>query len=501
MSTRTAASSIIDSWLENHPGTPDDYEAPLQLKKCDTQKRRPANRSNNLTKRRRLAEIQANSVSMAPKQREKQQLLSTPEKTKKNKKAKDNNQGSLPIRTRSTMAEDRGVFDDDNDDGEDNEATPKSTRQPRLLRNVPTMRRPTSQRDRPQHGGSSSNADSASTDRSRSKSPRKARPEMRLADTAVVFIDIDLKDPEFPTDALDLCKDIMGYQRQQGLLPLSIRERAQEEFPHDFYYSQHPDAAKVSNREDEVRMWKDVLDVCHAARKCYILDTPESTWNMEVNAPVLRMALRDHWNSYGVCHKDLTTARVSDKDFLPKASGAAMKAKMVDFGIVIEPPTRSLLWKMIADKCKALPYGSINQTDAPHLLQSPIVISTEVKRAGGDADEALVQLGTWVTAHYNHLRVLLESTDAHITLPILPLLQVQGDEWRLIIAEPNPGRNEIMLHSYIRLGSTRDVLGTYQVVASLRRLARWVSEAYRPWWTKAALGYEEGKTDSEGEDD
>ncbi|KAI4241581.1 MAG: hypothetical protein L6R42_011227 [Xanthoria sp. 1 TBL-2021] len=164
---------------------------------------------------------------------------------------------------------------------------------------------------------------------------------------------------------------------------------------------------------------------------------------------------------------------------------------MVDFGIVIQPQTRSTLWKEIVEVCKSQAYHTINQTDAPHLCRTPIAISMEVKRAGGSEDEALVQLETWVTAHYNNLKVLLGSSGQEVDLPILPLVQTQGHEWRLIIAEMKSEENLIILHRGIKLGSTDNVLGIYQIMASINRLAQWVSGDYRTWWTRTVLGYDE----------
>ncbi|KAL8741887.1 MAG: hypothetical protein Q9184_008330, partial [Pyrenodesmia sp. 2 TL-2023] len=236
----------------------------------------------------------------------------------------------------------------------------------------------------------------------------------------------------------------------------------------------------------------DVLDIRDAAGEYATDDTPESSWNMDINSPLLRLALRDHWKSKEIWYKDLTTSKIYDKDLLPKVPGISQKSKMVDLAIVIKPHRLGPLWEKISSKCSEVAYKTVNQTDATHVSQTPIAISGEVKRAGGDKAESFVRLATWVTAHYAHLQIMLEmSEDTDAQLPALPLLQIIGDRWRLIIAEMKLEKGQIIFHSDIELGSSKDVLGIYQIIASLRRLAKWTSKQYRPWWMKTILGYDE----------
>lgn len=41
--------------------------------------------------------------------------------------------------------------------------------------------------------------------------------------------------------------------------------------------------------------------------------------------------------------------------------------------------------------------------------------------------------------------------------------------------------SEIRMFRHLILGTTRSVLGVYQLAASLRRLAEWAKDTYRPW--------------------
>ncbi|KAI4130890.1 MAG: hypothetical protein LQ338_001487 [Usnochroma carphineum] len=388
----------------------------------------------------------------------------------------------LAVRTRQDDVPEEGII-------EENEQTPRPSRQAPPLSTAPKFDAPNSAHTS-SHDTASSHAETSSTNYRRSTSPRKARLEMTLAEVGVIPVEIGSDDFELPAAAQKLYRDLCQLQSRQGLLPLSIRDKARDEVGSDQsnLYSKQMDHAKTKHALDHVEIWKRVVYIRDAARECLNDDSPESTWNMEVHSPILRTALRGHWKSQEIWYKDLTTARISDKDLLPKVPGFP-KSKMVDFGIVIQPRALSSLWRKILEKCKAQPYYTINQTGANHVCKVPIAISIEVKRAGGSEDEALVQLETWVTAHYNNLKVLLRSgASADVKLPILPLLQTQGHDWSLMIAEFKTEESLIILHRNIRLGSTNDILGIYQIIASLRRLAQWVSEEYRPWWTAAVLG-------------
>ncbi|KAL8739992.1 MAG: hypothetical protein Q9184_008545 [Pyrenodesmia sp. 2 TL-2023] len=140
-------------------------------------------------------------------------------------------------------------------------------------------------------------------------------------------------------------------------------------------------------------------------------------------------------------------------------------------------------------------YQTINQTDATHLAEEIIAISAEVKKDGSGETESLVQLITWVTAHFSHLQLLLNSAGSKAKLPTLPLLQIIGRQWNLIFAERRVETGEILLHTSVELGSSNSILGIYQILASIRRLARWTSETYRPWWTLHVLGFDKKEED------
>jgi len=106
---------------------------------------------------------------------------------------------------------------------------------------------------------------------------------------------------------------------------------------------------------------------------------------------------------------------------------------MVDYAISLDPDR--ITKRRIIEKLKADLSPSINHTKAEYVRFKPIVISIETKRPGMDEDTAKVQLGVWAAAHMERLQELSRSTD----LPTLPLILIQGHDWRLKIASMNAG--------------------------------------------------------------
>jgi hypothetical protein len=136
---------------------------------------------------------------------------------------------------------------------------------------------------------------------------------------------------------------------------------------------------------------------------------------------------------------------------------------MVDYGIVIQPPDKSTLEAVIERLCRERQLDSVNQTDTNHVRFMPIAISIETKRAAIEEDQALLQLNTWVSAHFAKLARLVGShapnekasaeAKAKATMPALPLLIVQGHDWKFMIAEKH--ENQIAIYGGETIGSTK----------------------------------------------
>jgi len=74
---------------------------------------------------------------------------------------------------------------------------------------------------------------------------------------------------------------------------------------------------------------------------------------------------------------------------------------------------------------------TVNQTMYDPVRRQPIAISIETKTPDGSEQTAMVQLGVWVAAHFDRLRMLSHEDLVSLTLP---LLYVSGAEWFLLFA-------------------------------------------------------------------
>ncbi|KAL8988551.1 MAG: hypothetical protein Q9177_002393 [Variospora cf. flavescens] len=471
----------IETWLSEHPEFPEHYEHTACLGK--QRKRTKATRAIGSSKRRALGIIQPNA--MAPP---------SPTKNKTGTKGKQAAQ-KIPITPKTT----RGRRGKQPEPPEDPEATPRAISHHSLLTN--TLRfDPRNQAGAEVEAGNleddhseDSKQESSTRSSQRTLSPRKARAYMQDAEISVQLAKIPSSDYPFPSAAQTLRNDLRALQKRKGLLDLSIREIAQVKLgidDEDALYKTRGNTVTPEESFRHLRTWYNVVEIESAAEECEVEDDAEASWNTEVHSRILREALRGHWRSKNIWYKDITTAKIFDKELLPKVPGLSAKNKLVDFAIIVRPQVSSVLDGAVKMKCASMPPKSINQTDASYVRNKPIAISMEVKRPAGNEDIAVVELQTWVTAHYKMLKVLLDSNDAPGTfeLPILPLVQVQGHTWNLWIAEYKETEDQIIIHRKISLGSTDEVVGIYQLIASVQRLAQWVAEEYQPWWIKAVLG-------------
>lgn len=491
--THSQSSSIL-SWLSDQPNDPTQYEnqAPVYSRKGH-QLHRTANKS----KRRKLGELSPNRVP--PTLQDMEQTGGWESPTKRATRSKTRAEAALdphnvdrkpltPVHSRRNR----------NVDQEDDEPTPKAPVQSMNLNAVPNLEGTSSEKGDPiQSEGSTENSESTTSNRS--SSPRKARFDMQLAKVRVKNTPFGAPGRELPAGANSLYRAIRWIGMLQGVLPPAIRSlitNTVEGLDEDMYYNISSD--DTEDPQIHHARWERVLRVLGAARECEVGDYPESAWNSEVHSRVLRIGLERH-ESTEVWYRDLTSARISERRLLPNIPGFSPKSKMVDYGIVIQPAFDSILEASIERLCREQQLDSVNQTDPNHVRFTPIAISIETKRAAIDEDQAMLQLNTWVSAHFAKLESLVGSSapnekvkaeaKAKATMPILPLLKVQGHDWQLLIAEKK--RDLILVHGKLAIGSTQSHLGVYQILAVLRRLAQWVDDEYRPWWIREILGMEE----------
>jgi hypothetical protein len=126
-----------------------------------------------------------------------------------------------------------------------------------------------------------------------------------------------------------------------------------------------------------------------------------------------------------------TTARVVPSLVPRRASGDVLGSKLVDYTINLLPDKKmdSVIRLLLQSQPDDL--ETINQTMYDPVRCQPIAISIETKTPDGSEQDAMVQLGVWVAAHFNRLRMLSHEDPVSLTLP---LLYVSGAEWFLLFA-------------------------------------------------------------------
>jgi len=494
-----SSSGSVDSWLEGHPHNPADYEHNKTASK--KRRSRPSKSSSPAKKRKQLAEISVNSMSVPePRQtRGRAGVGKRPERSPKHQAdatpSPDKTPRTPSVPLRSTRGGAHPNFDAEIDAGR----TPRASANP--LHSIPSLSKP---RHDPQPPSSPRDSKSQSRSRSRSsasrapsslsrpRSPSKQDTDLQLSDIAVDWLAFNTKGLEIPDEAQALLKDVRRIGKGFQVIPDVVKRRAMEHMIREDGYQAEEvfmgifagterSAHSEGLKGDEV--FDEVVNIQMAAMDCRNEDVAEPEWNSAVHYPLIKLALKSFWLSKGIWFHDISTARISDTSLLPGITSKAKKvqSKMVDYAIVIRP-AQDLLYR-IKDMLRENDGFSINQTDARYVRFKPIGLSIETKRGGIDEDKANTQLGTWVSAHFAKLSQLTRG-DGH--LPLLPMIMIQGNKWEFMIAHKVNART-IEIYRDQSLGDTASILGIYQLLAALRRLAQWMDEVLRPWFEAHVL--------------
>jgi hypothetical protein len=261
-------------------------------------------------------------------------------------------------------------------------------------------------------------------------------------------------------------------------------------------------AEDTRTREQLLDELKDLTKIRKWSQKCAKKNYSEPAWNEAVHFPILNLALEsfagvEYENVYGRRRSLIlsliqrlmlssTTARI-----VP--SLVPLQSKIVDYTINLQPNDE--MEGMILRLLEKQPSGlrTINQTMCDHVRYLPIAISMETKTPDASAQEAKIQLGMWVAAHFNRLRTL---SHENVVLPTLPLLYVSGKWWYLFFACDRAQHIVCSSSTYLvcqvltfwqellgelLIGDTNSVEGCYKLLAALRCLAGWVTTTFKEW--------------------
>ncbi|KAJ4152180.1 hypothetical protein NW765_017689 [Fusarium oxysporum] len=239
--------------------------------------------------------------------------------------------------------------------------------------------------------------------------------------------------------------------------------------------------------QDEVTIAKDMQELMalreieKAAKACQTEESSEAAWNVDVHAPLQKLALAPFPS---LTRDILTHARIS-KPFVPEMQANSYynfaASKMIDWAIRVRPSPNTS--EQIRKVLSGLPddQRSINQTTYGPVRFDPIAVSIETKIAIGAIEEARLQLGLWVAAWHQRVSTLSQSVGSgHIIT--LPLILVMEHEWHLLLACDRGDRIEII--EGIAIGDTRGLIGLYIIIGVLRVLASWMQDEYMTWVQK-----------------
>ncbi|KAG5795296.1 hypothetical protein H9Q69_005655 [Fusarium xylarioides] len=246
-------------------------------------------------------------------------------------------------------------------------------------------------------------------------------------------------------------------------------------------------------------------DIVMTAQDCQFYARAEVSWNIQVHQPLLQHALASHAT---VQVEPSLTARTL-APFSPMTSGrgggSVIENKMIDFCLSLwlndgKPrylldntnthaqvnPADAKLMSAIAEKVWSQPSDtqSINQTGYPPLQFAPIACNIETKISSIQQDGEL-QLSVWTAAWFQRMAMLVPERIAQHGIVTLPLLYIVGHDWKLSFASWRENRIEII--GSLVLGDTRTLLGSYTIVAVLRKIGDWIVTVYRAWIEKIFL--------------
>ena len=501
--SQSTTSSSIDVWLDGQPDQHQDYE--FEHPQTSNRKRKRATPSKaplrTSHKRRQLMEVSGNAMQPAeqtsdrkPRQRH---PSTTPTRHRLPRKAAQRPTTTDPVPDQlQALAE------------EEPEQTP--TPRPKLPGKIPSLqaRPPNPQFNAlSSRGASSDSSESRDSRRSRSISPTKRLGDFQFSDMPVDSWGWDRD--AIPTELDDLVNDMERISSRIGIIPSAVRDRfvAIKVTVHDCQFGEEggkagDKAAEKTATEEATgglghdQFWYQVSKIHRATIECHVGAKPEPAWNSEVHSSILRLALEGHWEVRELWYEDITVARISNKSLVPwNVATGAMQSKMVDYAIVINPSRKftddasKSLHNHIIEKLRTENAASINQTAAEWIRFKPIGVNVETKKGAVGEDDAHVQLGTWLTAQYSRLRQLVSAKKTK--LPSFPVLSVQGQRWLLMIACMREN-GRIDLFKELHLGDTNSIVGVYQVIAAIRRIAQWVNDDYRPWLEREVLGIQKG---------
>lgn len=331
--------------------------------------------------------------------------------------------------------------------------------------------------DNPSSVHSSSTADT-SRKRKRSSSPIKKMATLQYAEYGVEQRLIG-RWKDMPEPLQPLVRAMKNTGMGRGIIPT---EHAEALLP---LIAEDPEDDRLaSDTRDLLGSCPSLPFVKHTLRHIsqnIALARSEAAWNCNVHAPLLDQAWMYSKHGSRVRWENISTASIEPATLLPTLTFTELFAsKKADFAITLELDTDTVR-RLVRSGVT-----SLGQSYYEPVRYSPIAVSIETKTPGESGDSAQLQLNTWALAQVAKLKELLNKVgNSEMDIPALPLVVVQGNEWKFFYLEN--GEKKAQLWSHITVGDTGSVRGIYQVATALQQLLEWSETVYRPWFDTSIL--------------
>ncbi|KAI0547440.1 hypothetical protein F4679DRAFT_586490 [Xylaria curta] len=288
-----------------------------------------------------------------------------------------------------------------------------------------------------------------------------------------------------PSEAQGLIKGLRSINREHEIIPAIICKRV-ETAANDTVHEHNLIAEYHLKKSDARYELHRLQEVIENASLCKAECLGKAAWNTTVHEMIFDIALDE---SAGKKLKALyTTTATIAPGFAPKIStfdGDKTVSKTVDFCLAIEPE----YLEQVHEICFNQPiyeHWTINQSKYTPLCHQPIAIAV-VTNVDTSSSTGEIELGIWTKAWLNRMCLLRGiPMDTDPSSPPLPLISIRGHDWYVLIAHyerqtVDSPRPELVLWGEQPIGNTRDLIGTYKLLKSIRLLADWAEGDFRQY--------------------
>ncbi|KAG7404129.1 hypothetical protein Forpe1208_v015620 [Fusarium oxysporum f. sp. rapae] len=315
---------------------------------------------------------------------------------------------------------------------------------------------------------------------SNASSPTKQQRNAALLSTGYKHYTF-VQNPDWQPEPLKrLKKKLEQINNGEKLIPMELKDQVADCSVGDavFFDTAETTTSKTAWRYPDAYFVDEILD---RAAVCLSENEGESSWNMEIHAPILKWVFP--FRQSNLCQVRYCPSATIVPEFKPKNA----PSQMVDFCIIARPQEETPEADAIEEICAFRPDKTINHTDWGNLAKDPIAISIETKKHGENWTKAIHQMGIWHAAQWRSLCFNIGGNDVSLSkITFLPGIIVQGHKWMFVATIYRLGRAK--LFSEVAIGDTESKLGIFKLLVSLQCLRKWIEDEFWPAYKEDILG-------------